>query len=869
MKQGDPLSARGRRTKARRRESTSAGARRLAPLVLLLVALASALLFTSSKGSAQSGVLIPSSIKDKPDDSILSLALMNVDVLVDNQHARVRVLQIFDSHSPQVLEGKYLFDLSPQASVSDFAVWDGDTRIPGVMMERRRASAVYASVKQQQVDPGLLQQDDEHGGTTAFSARVFPIPARGTKRVELEYTETLPVDGLTSRFSFPLKPAFGERERVGELNLHVRLLSDYPVSAPQFTAAAYPVRTLRSDPNDFEAEFQARDVQLTDDFAFNYRIEVPESTLSFIAYRAPEQITAYDLRDPALAAQNPDGYFQATAIFNQSHRQAGGQSGVQGQPAPDAPPPDSDAQQTGPDAQSPAARPQSLTGAQSSDPDARPRNVVILLDTSLSMRGDKLARAFEAVEYFLHGLTPRDRLNLVLFNEDASALSDDPLPATPEEVERALDFVRSSPLGGATDLRKALAEGLARAAKFPAGERDLIVVSDFNPTLGTTDAKKILQVLKAKDGATNRAGGDSTNPPARVFAFALGGDADHTLLEELARSTRGHFAEARETEDIALTLRLFFEKIGAGLVEGVTFDPSDPSNFYQTYATGEYAADGSSFSFVGRYRRPQPRADVRVTGAYGAESIALARDVSLPEFDDTHAQLPRVWARARVDALLREMDLNGEREDYIAEVIRLSQKYKFVTPYTSFIAAPRALLRPRLIQPGDPVIRVKTDASVKSVFAVLPFGETLALKFIASEGVWEGRFLAPAWMPDGSYRCRLLLTDADGNGYEEEKSFVVDSHAPRLKVTLAGGTVRAGDELKVKATADSDTFRLTARMFGAQPADLRWSDAEKASVGSLRVPAGLAPGRYVLTVSAEDFAHNQSDAEVTVEVVGR
>jgi Ca-activated chloride channel family protein len=853
MEQRDSLNVRGRKSKARRRVSGSMGARRFVPLVALLVALASPFIFTSSKGSAQSGVLIPTSITDKPDDSILSLAVMNVDVLVDNQHARVRVLQIFDSHSPQVLEGKYLFDLSPRASVSDFAVWDGDTRIPGVMMEKRRANAVYASVKQQQVDPGLLQQDDEHGGTSAFSAKVFPIPARGTKRVELEYTETLPVDGLTSRFSFPLKPTSGEAQRVGELNLHVRVLSDYPVSAPRFNAAAYPMSTIRSDPNDYEAEFQAHDVQLTEDFGFNYRIEVPESTLSVIAYRAPEQITAYDLRDPALAAPNPDGYFQATAIFNQSHKQAG-QSDEQGQAAPDTRTSNADAQPPNPDAQ---------------PPDARPRNVVILLDTSLSMRGDKLARAFEAVDYFLHGLTPRDQFNLVLFNEDATALSDEPLTATPDQIERALDFVRSSSLGGATDLRKALLEGLARAAKFPAGERDIILVSDFNPTLGTTDAKKILQAVKSKDGAANRAGGDSTSTPARVFTFAIGGDADHTLLEELARSTHGHFAEARETEDIALTLKLFFEKVGAANVEGVRFDPSDSSNFYQTYATGEYGADGSSFSFVGRYRRPQPQTVVRVTGTYGTEAITLAREVSLPEFDDTHAHLPRVWARARVDALLREMDLNGEREDYIAEIIRLSQKYKFVTPYTAFIAAPRALLRPRLIQPGDPVIRVKTDASIKSVFAVLPFGETLPLKFLPAEGVWEGRFLAPSWMPDGAYRCRLLMTDAAGNGYEEEKSFVVDSHAPKLKVTLARDTVRAGDELKITATADSDTVRLTAKMYGAQAADLRWSAADKASVGFLRVPAGLAPGRYVVTVSAEDFAHNQSDAEVTVEVVGR
>src|SRR5256714_14715637 len=266
-----------------RREASSAcravsNARRAvlrARLIVLLLALVLPTLLPPSQGSAQSGVLIPSSIKDHPDDSILSLALMNVDVLVDNQHPRLRVLQIFDSHSPQVLEGKYLFDLSPRASVSDFAVWDGDTRIPGVMLEKWRANGVYAAVKQQRVDPGLLQEDDEHGGSTAFSAKVFPIPARGTKRVEMEYTETLPVDDLTSRFQFPLKPSSGEAQRVGELNLHVRVLSDYPVSAPEVDAASYPMHTLRSDPNDFEAEYQARDVRLTEDFAFSYRIEVP------------------------------------------------------------------------------------------------------------------------------------------------------------------------------------------------------------------------------------------------------------------------------------------------------------------------------------------------------------------------------------------------------------------------------------------------------------------------------------------------------------------------------------------------------------------------------------------------------------------
>lgn len=254
---------------------------------------------------------------------------------------------------------------------------------------------------------------------------------------------------------------------------------------------------------------------------------------------------------------------------------------------------------------------------------------------------------------------------------------------------------------------------------------------------------------------------------------------------------------------------------------------------------------------------------------FGTQPIKLARDVELPELSDAHKHLPRVWARARVDALLREMDLNGEREDYISEIIRLSEKYRFVTPYTAFIAAPRALLRPRLIQPGDPVLRVKTNESINSVFAVFPFGETLPLTFLQAEGVWEVRFLAPSWLPDGTYRCRLLMTDRDGNAYQETKSFVIDSHAPRLKVALDKTTVRAGEDLVVKVSADGDTVRLFARMYGSQPAQLMWSSQEQINVGKLHLASGLATGRYTITVSAEDAAHNQSTIEVPVDVVER
>jgi Ca-activated chloride channel homolog len=793
-------------------------------LCLITLILAAGVPFRPSR--AQSGALIPSS-KDKPDASILSLQLMNVDVRIDNQHATVRVLQIYDNHTAQTLEGKYLFALPPRASVSDFAVWDNDTRIPGVMMEKRRANAIYGEIKQAAIDPGLLQQDDEHEGQSAFSARVFPINPYGSKRVELEYTEMLAIEGLSSHFTFPLKPSFGEAQRAREFNLRIQVRGDYPISVAESGQSIYPLRVLKSEPREFEAEFTARDIAFTEDFSFDYGINVPQSALSFIAYRAPERISAYDLRDPASSARNADGYFEARAIFNEQENQRPGETSA-------------------------TAKSQ-----------RQPRNVILLLDTSLSMYGEKITRAVEAVDFFLHDLAPQDSFNLILFNEEASFYSPAPVKATPEAVEQALQFIRGSSLGGGTNLRKVLEKALEATRSFPVSERNIVLISDANPTLGTTSLNRIVSLF---EGANKK---QREGTRTRLFAFALGSDANDALLAELAKKTQGYFARARETEDISTMLKIFFAKVSLPGIENLRLAPQDPSNFHLVYATGENSFDGSSFAYVGRYKNPTAETTVKVSGQYGASAINLSRSVQLPEFEDTHFHLPRLWARARVDALLQEMNLNGEREDLIAEIIRLSQKYKFVTPYTAFLAAPRALLRPRLIQPGDPVIRVKTDPSIAAVFAVLPYGETLPLKFLQAEGVWETRFFAPAWMPDGTYRCRLLLTDRNGNGYQEEKSFVVDSHAPRLKVRMAETTVRAGDEIQLRVDADRDTARLVAKFYGARPTQLFWSQQEKTNTGRLRVPASLAAGQYTLTVTAEDFAHNQSSAEVRVEVLAR
>ena len=765
------------------------------------------LIFAAVETRSQSGVLIPLP-KNKPDEKMLSIQKTDVQICIDNQTAKVKIMQIYENHTSQILEGKFVFALPESASVADFAVWDTATRIPGVMMEVRRANEIYGEIKQQKIDPGILQIDDETGGKTVFSANVFPIPAHGTKRIEMEYTQTLAIEDFTSHLTFPLKPSFGETQKIGEFSMNICAYNEFPFASLNYNSEQFPLQVSKQDANEFAAEFRAENFVPNSDFFLNYRLNVEKSWLSFITYRAPETISAFELRNPSLADKKADGYFELRAIFNEH-----------------------------------------------SNENPVPRRVVFVIDTSLSMAGEKLQRAAEAAEFLLHNLSPNDEFNLELFGNTPQVFSPQPLYATPENIENALDFFKNSTLGGGTNLKKALQTAVETADQFSAGDKNIVLISDANPTLETTDQKKILQIFDKPKGIL------------RFYAFAVGSDSETTLLDELTKKTNGFYIKARETEDISPSLQILSSKIGSQTIENLTFSSNFAENFYDVYATGEHSFDGSSFSFVGRYKTPQ-KTVLNLQGELGTNTINLSQAVDLPEFADFHENLPRLWAQARIDSLVKEINLNGEREDYISEIIALSQKYKIVSPYTAFLAAPRALLRPRLIQPGDPVIRVKADESIKQIFAVLPFGDTLPMKFLAGEGVWETRFLAPDWMADGTYNCRLLLTDKDGNGYEETKTFVVDSHAPTLKINLAKTTFKSGEEIEIRADADKDTAKLTAKLYGAKSVQLFWSNNEKANVGKIKIPSNLASGQYVLTVSAEDFAHNQSSEEVNIEVLG-
>src|SRR5271157_1317672 len=157
------------------------------------------LLLLTAAGLAwgDAGVLIPSTAK-QPDPKVLTLDEMSIAIVIDNGNAKVKVQQIFSNHTGGPLEGNYVFALPGRALISDFAVWDDTTRIPGVILERKRAEELYNDIRAQAIDPGLLQMGerdaDEARRSSIFSARISPVPPFGTKRVEMEYQERLQVE---------------------------------------------------------------------------------------------------------------------------------------------------------------------------------------------------------------------------------------------------------------------------------------------------------------------------------------------------------------------------------------------------------------------------------------------------------------------------------------------------------------------------------------------------------------------------------------------------------------------------------------------------------------------------------------------------
>jgi Ca-activated chloride channel homolog len=768
-----------------------------------------------SSSWADAGVLIPRE-KAQPDSAVLSLEEMEITIRIDNGDAKVFVRQVFANHTGRIEEGNYVFALTSRASISDFAVWDGPTRIPAVILERKRAEEIYAELKAQAIDPGLLQMGErgveEARRSSVFSAKIVPIRPYASKRMEIEYHETIPVENLKSYLAIPLRPDAYQAQVAAHLWINFELYSAHPIRTFQQSGKLFPLKLSQRDSHTVKGTYEGTNVKFDEDFAVTYDVDPKASdSLEVLTYRNPNSGEPDPTETAPVRSTNEPGFAEATVLIGPNTAEKNQGAG---------------------------------------------RNIVVLFDNSLSMQWEKLEREYEALERLLRSLKPSDRFNVILFNTQVSTFRPALVSGDAGEVQKALDFIRGSRIRGGTDLQKAFDAGLAQC-NLP--NSYLVLLSDGGANRGVIQNGKLAAWYTSRWKSL-----PELNRP-RTYIYAVGDDANLPLLKMMARN-EGLMESVLSTEPSEFKLNAFLSKIGRSPVGQLRMDVA-PSALEKVYPLQESAFTGSMASWIGQY--PKPASDVTFTarGVRQGQALEARKTVNLPAESYEHPQLPRLWARARVDALLEKIEKEGEDKASIDEIIQLARKYKFVTPYTSFLAVPRALLRPRVIRPGDPILRVHTDESIQSVIAVFPFGLTKPLHFLPGEKVWQTRFLAPTDMIDGTYDVRLVLRDTSGTTYRESKTFIIASKPPTLKINLDRKRYRVGETISLKVAATQSTRTLIARMTNAMPVNLQWNDRAGFNTGELVVPEDLPAGTYRLTVSAEDVAHNIGTQEVDIEIV--
>ncbi len=121
----------------------------------------------------------------------------------------------FENPLERVLEGQFKVTLPQGATISRFAMkLDGKWQ-EGEVVERQAARRAYEDFLHRRQDPALLEQN----GGNEFTAKVFPIPARGVKELVISYSHELVTGDANYVLSLKGLP------EVGELDVNVSGLS--------------------------------------------------------------------------------------------------------------------------------------------------------------------------------------------------------------------------------------------------------------------------------------------------------------------------------------------------------------------------------------------------------------------------------------------------------------------------------------------------------------------------------------------------------------------------------------------------------------------------------------------------------------------
>jgi Ca-activated chloride channel family protein len=299
------------------------------------------------------------------------------------------------------------------------------------------------------------------------------------------------------------------------------------------------------------------------------------------------------------------------------------------------------------------------------------RDLVVAIDVSGSMSGEKLAQAKSAVGQLLGSLHEGDRFRLVAFESGVRRFDAGWTAATADGRQRAIDWVNALETGGGTNIAGALDE----ASSQPPAEGSLgviIFLTDGLPTVGEQDPERIAARAEEHRGAF------------RVFSFGIGYDVNTYLLDRLTERARGVTEYIAPGSDIERAVATLAGKIANPVLTDVTLG-GDGVELYdvQPQALPDLFAGDELVAFGRYHTRNTSGWSLAVRGRRGSQDEQF-RSATVGE-TSTNAYIPRLWASRKAGALSREIRLHGSTPETLAALKDLALRYGILTEYTSYL----------------------------------------------------------------------------------------------------------------------------------------------------------------------------------------
>lgn len=537
----------------------------------------------------------------------LKIDYHRVNVEIENQIAHTSIDMKFVNEGEGLAEGTFVFPLPLNASVDSLVMYINDVPIEANILEADEARGIYDEIVRQYRDPALL----EYIGSQAIQANVFPIPPGEFRRITLSYTQALEVDNGLIHYVYPFDVTRLTSSRpVEEASISVNVVSNDPISNIYSPSHSIAINRAADTANAFRVGWEQSFYVPDQDFSLYYGVASDTINVNLLTYRE---------------SADEDGFFMLLV-------------------------------------QPPLEAPQEAV---------QPRDIIIVLDQSGSMDGDKWNQAREAAAYVLDNLNEGDRFNVVLFSTGWRTFSNN-LEST-SAAQEAIDWIDGMYAEGGTDINGALTTALDMV-----GERSatILFMTDGLATEGETETDRIIENVAAAAPSN-----------VSLFTFGVGDDVDTFLLDALVRDHHGASTYVRPTERIDEVVASLYNKISSPVLTNVqlTIDGITLDSVYPAQPLPDLFA-GNQMTVVGRYRGSAENLTVTLSGLLGGQEQNYV--YSNQEFRARaggEAFIARLWATRRIGDMLNSIRLNGENPELVDSIVSLSVRYGIITPYTSFL----------------------------------------------------------------------------------------------------------------------------------------------------------------------------------------